>query len=420
MLLTTMTFVFARTGHIWKDITHRTVVMQPYHHGWETYLWDVLFYLQITKIFLCEIYEVARKIHQTKGNFRRFVKVYINFWNIVDWISILYGYVILVLWIFQVMWTEQLADSYAHVQELQDSCGADERDILNCNENLKGFFSEVGVIGDYIRACRIVQAFYPLVIVLRLFKAFSAQPRLAVVTDTLVAASSDLCHFSLVFLAVFMSFAVMGTALFGRELSSFTTIARTAFTLFRSLMGDFDLDSMRVVGRELAFVYFAIFMCLVLLIMLNMLIAVLMDVYSNVKNNIEGTATLLRQASDITRRAQQNRRGVRVPFQTILDCIKDHYGDSTFEADDCLTVAAFVKIVPNLREKQARRTLTRACEAHGRLTKDGPNLSNIMAMVSVLKKEQGLMRDELKAWRDPAASHLKPSNCSESGTLWSL
>ena len=66
-----------------------------------------------------------------------------------------------------------------------------------------------------------------------------------------------------------MSFAVMGTALFGRELSSFVTVTRTSFTLFRALMGDFDVDSMRVVGRVLAFMYFLAFMGLSLLILMN-------------------------------------------------------------------------------------------------------------------------------------------------------
>ena len=44
---------------------------------------------------------------------------------------------------------------------------------------------------------RMLLAAYPGVIVLRLFKAFNAQPRLALVTRTLQAAGTDLYHFML-------------------------------------------------------------------------------------------------------------------------------------------------------------------------------------------------------------------------------
>jgi hypothetical protein len=38
-----LTFVFARSGHIWKDVTHQTVVMLS-HFGWKTFIWDFLFF----------------------------------------------------------------------------------------------------------------------------------------------------------------------------------------------------------------------------------------------------------------------------------------------------------------------------------------------------------------------------------------
>merc|ERR1719261_2060923 len=96
---------------------------------------------------------------------------------------------------------------------------------------------------------RYMCVIYPIVIMLRLFKAFAAQPRLALVTRTLSTASVDVAHFGIVFFAIFFSYAVMANALFGREMDSFSTIGRSTNTCFRVLMGDFDVSEMQQVGR---------------------------------------------------------------------------------------------------------------------------------------------------------------------------
>merc|ERR1719161_1594499 len=86
---------------------------------------------------------------------------------------------------------------------------------------------------SYIHKFTLALALYPLVIIFRLFKAFSAQPRLAVVTKTMKNAMSDLLHFMLVFCSVFISFAIAGVVLFGREVYGFTTFPRAMNSCFQ-------------------------------------------------------------------------------------------------------------------------------------------------------------------------------------------
>merc|ERR550514_1194194 len=123
---------------------------------------------------------------------------------------------------------------------------------------------------------------YPLIVVFRLFKAFSAQPRLAVVTSTLVSASVDLMHFLLVFVSVFASFAVSGTVLFGKTMDDFATLPRAMNACFRMALGDFDWGDLSRNGRFEAGIYFWIFQILVVLVLLNMLLAIVMDAYTEV------------------------------------------------------------------------------------------------------------------------------------------
>merc|ERR1719321_1094776 len=83
---------------------------------------------------------------------------------------------------------------------------------------------------------KLLLSCYPMVIVMRLFKAFAAQPRLAVVTSTLSICMVDMLHFLLVFLSVFMTYAVAGVLLFGREVDDFTTYPRAINACFRHMM----------------------------------------------------------------------------------------------------------------------------------------------------------------------------------------
>jgi hypothetical protein len=352
---------------------------------------------------------MRKQLIQSKG-FRSFIKGYVNFWLMGNWISIIAGYIILALWIVEFRMTSQLTDEYADLQPRQDSCGGSTQEILTCNDELGLFLTSIRELGEFLREYRTFLAFYPLLIVFRLFESFSAQPRLAVVTDTLFVAASDLFHFSIVFMAVFMSFAVMGTALFGRELSAFVTVGRTSETLFRMLMGDFDLGDMRVVGRELSFAYFAMFMMLTLLILMNMLIAVLMDVYSGVKGNTLGSATLIHQATEIMRRFHENRQGIRISLKVVENCLRDRYGDRYFEIEECITVPIFLDIVPGLGRTQATRMLVRTCDKQVTTEAFDGGLSAVVRMVTQLTKQNATVLRQLETVHDRSVKMQRDLN----------
>merc|ERR1719428_1853694 len=81
---------------------------------------------------------------------------------------------------------------------------------------------------------------YSLVIILRCFKAFSSQQRLAVVSQTLLACTTDVFHFGCVFMFIFTMFSVAGVIIFGHRVESFSTLERASITGLFILMGDFD------------------------------------------------------------------------------------------------------------------------------------------------------------------------------------
>merc|ERR1719265_230686 len=124
---------------------------------------------------------------------------------------------------------------------LIDLGGGDIDDV----DELSFFFKEFKGVTKKCHSVRYLCVFYPMVIMCRLFKAFAAQPRLALVTRTLSMAAIDVGHFGIVFVTIFFSYAVMGHTLFGREVYDFSDLGRSVNSCFCILMGDFDLSEMR-------------------------------------------------------------------------------------------------------------------------------------------------------------------------------
>merc|ERR1719387_1099448 len=101
---------------------------------------------------------------------------------------------------------------------------------------LEAFYDSVQAMVGQERSFRSSLFFYPVLVMLRLFKSFNAQPRLGIVTRTLSRSANDMAHFLLVFMTIFISFTVSGTVLFGQDLGDFATFPRAFHTCFRAMM----------------------------------------------------------------------------------------------------------------------------------------------------------------------------------------
>merc|ERR1719199_377394 len=99
---------------------------------------------------------------------------------------------------------------------------------------------------------------------------------------TINDAAVDIIHFFLVFMTIFMVFSMMACTVFGPKIREFHTQARAFFYCWRILLGDFDVEAMEGVDYMLANVWFLAFQIMVMMILLNMLLAIIMDTYSGV------------------------------------------------------------------------------------------------------------------------------------------
>eukprot|EP00746_Dinoflagellata_sp_MGD_P142319 gnl/MRDRNA2_/MRDRNA2_75302_c0_seq1.p1 gnl/MRDRNA2_/MRDRNA2_75302_c0~~gnl/MRDRNA2_/MRDRNA2_75302_c0_seq1.p1 ORF type:complete len:354 (-),score=72.30 gnl/MRDRNA2_/MRDRNA2_75302_c0_seq1:202-1224(-) len=147
-------------------------------------------------------------------------------------------------------------------------------------------------------------------------------------------------------------------ALFGRELEEFSTYQRSISSSARLVLGEGDLEELQEVGRLQAGIWFWVFNILMVNIMLNMVIAIVMDSYVEVKSSLKDAETLSSQAAEIYSRWKRSRQGKHTSLNDIVQALDpsplDHDMDDPYHV---FTVKELVDLVPGLSEEQAAETL---------------------------------------------------------------
>jgi hypothetical protein len=135
------------------------------------------------------------------------------------------------------------------------------------------------------------------------------------------------------------------------------------------MLGDFDWDELETVGRAKAGTWFVLFMIFVNILLLNMLLAIVMDAYSDVKSNAKNAQTLGAQVRVMRRRSVEKRRGLRIGLTDVSKAfkIKEPYIDIRMNSQEMLDKQVLMDIVfenckKNLPHSQAIRVLTNARE----------------------------------------------------------
>jgi hypothetical protein len=331
-----------------------SVPAEPYNQK-GALLADLIYVLILLKPFKEEIHEVLVGI-RTKG-WSGFVN-YWAFWNVVDWFMIINGIALICVWLMIVLATE--------VGTLQD--------LLDDNFNFKILptlsTSALEEIDDALRYVIILfrimhglMAANTMAIMLKFFKGFQANARLQVVTKTLIKASKDIFHFMVVFLAVFNGFVITGHILMGGDIIAFNSYGASFNTAFLCLMGDFgwysDLtEKVEPLASGLPYTvvsfWFWSFMILALLILLNMLLAIIMENYAVVTeelNKMVDAPSLYVQTQRYIKRWKLARKGKWMGLHDVLLALEDE--NKNLHPDDIVTQESLQQAFPNMKESQA-------------------------------------------------------------------
>eukprot|EP00747_Dinoflagellata_sp_TGD_P142207 gnl/TRDRNA2_/TRDRNA2_176215_c0_seq2.p1 gnl/TRDRNA2_/TRDRNA2_176215_c0~~gnl/TRDRNA2_/TRDRNA2_176215_c0_seq2.p1 ORF type:complete len:680 (+),score=114.10 gnl/TRDRNA2_/TRDRNA2_176215_c0_seq2:141-2180(+) len=313
--LVRVNFYFSRGGHIFKKVIPSSQYAD-WHDRWYYGFYDALWLVCILYIILAEAAEIYNII-TTKGVVA-IVTEYVNIWNFVDWSSVFFALAIVVIFVAMIDLRATMNDAMTSIGNMDP---LEQRAAYEATTRV--YYEALEANVNYVRYLKLALAFYPLVIIIRLFKSFAAQPRLAVVSKTIELAAPDLFHFMIVFGSVYLIFTIVGMTLFGREVGTFTTLPRAAISTFRLLMGDIDWEELSAIGRTEAGIWLWLFMIGIVLLMMNMILAIIMDNYSDVKNAAGNAETLLDEARQTWARWRGMRNGTFVPLGRVLKSLDE-------------------------------------------------------------------------------------------------
>jgi hypothetical protein len=160
-------------------------------------------------------------------------------------------------------------------------------------------------------------AFMAIALSIRTFKYFDVHPKLHIISKTLFGTGKKLIYFAFSFLLVSVGYAFGGWMLFRGQLDAFATVGTSFITVLNMcLLGDTDYASMQAINPIAALLYFWSFLGILFLVMLNILLAIIIDEY------------------EALREAQQSGRGyVHFPYIYVwsrVPSVHAHLGRSVY------------------------------------------------------------------------------------------
>lgn len=344
---------------------------------------------------------------------------YWGLWNVVDWVFIVMSIAVTALWIVicQAMQAEELqsllVESDGQWALTPRAMGLDVAALEVAQEKFAN-------ITQLYFSMHLVMGGAAVSIMLKFFKAFQANPRLQLVTNTLVRAGSDIFHFSVVFMAVFLGFSVTGHILLGNDILQFRSFTSSIDTCFIVLMGEFGWYEGASVSDDalssglpffVLMIWFWSYMVFVLLIMINMLLAIVLEHYTELvhecQNDSEAIA-LWTQTSRYMHQARQTRD--HIPLPHILCELEDD--DTPCHTDEHVTAASLQAAFPKmdhsqvehlhqwLREEGRRRNVDGDDEMLARLKAMGEYVEHLASDLHVVKLNVAVCTSRLRGAAD--------------------
>eukprot|EP00931_Biecheleriopsis_adriatica_P041280 TRINITY_DN23616_c0_g2_i1.p1 TRINITY_DN23616_c0_g2~~TRINITY_DN23616_c0_g2_i1.p1 ORF type:complete len:1029 (+),score=157.39 TRINITY_DN23616_c0_g2_i1:195-3089(+) len=367
MQITQVIVYVNNAGHFHRMIIPTSIWLEPYH-GWWCYVADAIWLccvLQVAVETFTEFRSMLQKRRQehTAGAKRLVCAAFFRLSNVVDVGMTVLALAIVVVWAAHLMELQKLTDLLNKAETGREGTWADPRDR-------EAYFDLVFEMTQSSQTRTGLFALYPFALVTRFFEVCAGQPRLALVTRTLQNAAVDVFHFGCVFIFVFSVFSSCAMILFGRSIPDFATFDRATDTSFHILLGDWDWREMRDIGRIRASLWFWTFIWLMHLLMFNMLLAIMMDVYTDTRGSLDADAeTLWSQFLEIWQRWRRTRAGLRLTLNQVKEHllqweagngvrIRQTTNNFSGATETPMNLRMFMNVVPGLGQEQAMRILS--------------------------------------------------------------
>jgi hypothetical protein len=223
---------------------------------------------------------------------QRFRSHCFRFWTLLEWGIILWGWMVFGVFFFERARIWSLKTDISDYRNKRRATVPWKHAELDTS-NLKEFLDTADGITELSMWCQMLVALYHIILVCRFFLASRGQPRLAVVLSTIRKASVDLGHLLIVFMIIFIAYAVSGHILFGRRLEEFATFQGAFARCFQIVMErQYTWTEFTEEDLWTATIWVWSFLLIVVLVLVNIFLAMIFDTYGDVRSNVGNSATL--------------------------------------------------------------------------------------------------------------------------------
>ena len=148
-------------------------------------------------------------------------------------------------------------------------------------------FADFSSLSEISKTYTYLAGFNVFVAWVKVFKYLSFNKTMTQLSGTLSKCSKELSGFTVMFLIIFFAFAQLGFLLFGTQVEDFNHFVNACYTLFRTILGDFNFVVIEQADTLFGPIYFLSYIFFVFFVLLNMFLAIINDTYGEVKADLK-------------------------------------------------------------------------------------------------------------------------------------
>eukprot|EP00949_MAST-11_sp_MAST-11-sp1_P002783 g2783.t1 len=291
-------FEFSRSGQISLEYELQSVQLEPYRFDK-----DIMRGCLELVLILCIIANIITEAWELFANFdiHHPAEYFESMWNYLDLLNLTLLTSSVVSWaIFNFFQAKDFEPFHAlrmyDPVNLENDPETVARWFKIIGENAQRIFKsgvDARALANWQFNYLMVNGTSVIIMLFRTLNMFDFQPRVGLVTRTLERAAGDLFHFIVVFLLVIFGYSVVGYLNFGHSIEAFSTMSSSVVTCFEILLGEIgvneELREKQTISRVL---WFWSYILLAFFILINILLAIIIDAYVEVKKEAERATPL--------------------------------------------------------------------------------------------------------------------------------
>lgn len=149
--------------------------------------------------------------------------------DILDWVTIATITAAIIHRVYYIIMAIEIHDLFLHL-----------KDGENFNHVMEDIVDDFEELDHIVHSIRVISLFIVIIGLIQFFRYLAFDRRFAIVTDTIVSSAVDLIPVLGIFSVVCISYAVMGTAIYGQDLLDFADIGSSLSSLFLMILGQFE------------------------------------------------------------------------------------------------------------------------------------------------------------------------------------